>query len=259
MQFSCPLIEGTLIKRYKRFLADVQLTDGSIVIAHCPNTGAMTGCAEPGWKVWLSPSNNPKRKLLYTWEVVLTDQHHWIGVNTQKANILVKEAIQENKISELLGYKTLQAEVKFGEENSRIDFLLTDPQKDDCYVEVKSVTLLQGNGLEASVPENSISKDSTLKKSTLKEGAGYFPDAKTLRGQKHLRELNFIASQGKRAVLLFCVQHTGIKSVQVAQHIDADYAQELKQAMLNGVEILCYGCEINPQEIYINQFLCFFS
>ena len=177
MQFSS-LIQGTLVKRYKRFLADVQLADGSIVIAHCPNTGAMTGCAEPGWKVWLSPSNNPKRKLLYTWEVVLTDQLHWIGINTHKANTLVKEAIQACKIDELLGYRNLQAEVKFGEENSRIDFLLTDHEKADCYVEVKSVTLLDNS-------------------------AGYFPDAKTLRGQKHLRELSLIASQGKRAVLFF--------------------------------------------------------
>ena len=194
----------------------------------------MTGCAEPGWKVWLSPSTNPKRKLLYTWEVVLTDQHHWIGINTHKANELVKEAIQENKIAELIGYQNLQAEVKFGEENSRIDFLLTDPEKADCYVEVKSVTLLQDN-------------------------KGYFPDAKTLRGQKHLRELSLIASQGKRAVLFFCVQHSGIQSVQVAKHIDPDYAKELKQAMLNGVQILCYGCEISSEKIYINQSLPFFS
>jgi sugar fermentation stimulation protein A len=244
MQFSSPLIQGTLIKRYKRFLADVQLADGSIVIAHCPNTGAMTGCAEPGWQVWLSPSNNPKRKLLYTWEVVLTDQHHWIGVNAQKANALVKEAIQENKIPELVGYKTLQTEVKFGEENSRVDFLLTDPEKADCYIEVKSVTLLKGDALDESTEEGS---------------AGYFPDAKTLRGQKHLRELSLIASQGKRAVLFFCIQHSGIKSVQVAKYIDPDYAKELKRAMLNGVQILCYGCEINSEKIYINQVLCFFS
>ncbi len=127
MQFSSPLIQGTLIKRYKRFLADVQLTDGSIVIAHCPNTGAMTGCAEPGWQVWLSPSDNPKRKLLYTWDIVLTDQEHLIGINSQKANALVKEAIQQDTISELSVYKTLQAEVRFGNENSRIDYLLSDP------------------------------------------------------------------------------------------------------------------------------------
>ena len=234
MQFSPPLIQGTLIKRYKRFLADVELADGSIVIAHCPNTGAMTGCAEPGWKVWLSPSNNPKRKLLYTWEVVLTDQLHWIGINTHKANVLVKEAIQQNKITELLGYSSLRAEVKFGKENSRIDFLLTDPEKVDCYVEVKSVTLSDDN-------------------------VGCFPDAKTLRGQKHLRELSLIASQGKRAVLLFCVQHSGIQSVQVAKHIDPDYAKELEQAMLSGVQILCYDCNISSEKIHINQSLPFFS
>jgi sugar fermentation stimulation protein A len=234
MQFSSPLIQGTLIKRYKRFLADVQLTDGTIVIAHCPNTGAMTGCAEPGWKVWLSPSTNPKRKLLYTWEVVLTDKQHWIGINTHKANAIVKEALQENKIAELVGYANLKAEVKFGEENSRIDFLLTDFKKVDCFVEVKSVTLLDNN-------------------------VGYFPDAKTIRGQKHLRELSLIAGQGKRAVLLFCVQHSGIQSVQVAKQIDTDYAKELKQAMLGGVQILCYGCNINSEKIYINQSLPFFS
>jgi sugar fermentation stimulation protein A len=234
MQFSSPLIQGTLIKRYKRFLADVQLTDGTIVIAHCPNTGAMTGCSEPGWKVWLSPSTNPKRKLLYTWEVVLTDKQHWIGINTHKANAIVKEALQENKIAELVGYANLKAEVKFGEENSRIDFLLTDFKKVDCFVEVKSVTLLDNN-------------------------VGYFPDAKTIRGQKHLRELSLIAGQGKRAVLLFCVQHSGIQSVQVAKQIDTDYAKELKQAMLSGVQILCYGCNINSEKIYINQSLPFFS
>jgi sugar fermentation stimulation protein A len=234
MQFSSPLIQGRLIKRYKRFLADVQLADGTIVIAHCPNTGAMTGCAEAGWQVWLSPSNNPKRKLKYTWEIVFTDRQHWIGINTHKANALVKEAINANKIAELSNYQNLKAEVKFGEENSRIDFLLSSDQKEDCYVEVKSVTLLEA-------------------------GAGYFPDTKTVRGQKHLRELSLIANQGKRAVLLFCVQHTGIQSVQVAQHIDPDYAKELSTAILNGVEVLCYGCEINTKKVYINQRLDFYS
>jgi sugar fermentation stimulation protein A len=233
MQFSPPLIRGTLIKRYKRFLADVQLADGSIVIAHCPNTGAMTGCAEPGWQVWLSPSTNPKRKLAFTWEVVKTFDDHWIGINTHRANSLVKEAILNDKIVELIGYKNLQAEVKFGEEKSRVDFLLTDPQKVDCYVEVKSVTLLQ-------------------------DQKGYFPDAKTLRGQKHLRELSLVAKQGKRAVLLYCVQHTGIKSVQVAEHIDHDYAATLKLALHSGVQVLSYACHIGSEKIYINQSLPFF-
>lgn len=234
MQFPSPLIQGMLVKRYKRFLADVLLADGSTVIAHCPNTGAMTGCAEPGWTVWLSPSTNPKRKLLFTWEVVLTDQQHWIGINTHRANTLVKEAILQDRIAELTGYQSLETEVRFGEEKSRVDFLLSDPDKADCYLEVKSVTLLEGS-------------------------EGYFPDATTLRGQKHLRELGSIVDQGKRAVLLFCVQHTGIQSVQVAKHIDPDYAKELKRAMLKGVQVLCYGCEISAEKIYINQSLPFFS
>lgn len=234
MQFSNPLIEGTLIKRYKRFLADVKLADGSIVTAHCANTGAMTGCAEPGWQVWLSSSNNPKRKLAYSWELVFTERKHWIGINTHMANSLVKEAIQANKIAELIDYQSMQAEVKFGQEKSRVDFLLTDPDKVECYVEVKSVTLLT-------------------------DGKGYFPDAKTLRGQKHLRELTHLVEQGKRAVLLFCVQHSGIQSVQVADHIDPDYAAALNQAILKGVQVICYGCCISSEKIHINQSLPFFS
>ncbi|MGS2719197.1 DNA/RNA nuclease SfsA [Paraglaciecola aestuariivivens] len=230
MQFSPLLIQGQLIKRYKRFLADVELNDGSIITAHCANTGAMTGCAEPGWTVYLSKSDNPKRKLAYSWELVKTDQQHWIGVNTLKANQLVKEALENKQIQELQHYQNLQSEVKFGEENSRIDFLLTHPDQADCYVEVKSVTLLEN-------------------------GQGFFPDAKTLRGQKHLRELSAIAEQGKRAILLFCVQHTGIDSVKVAQHIDPDYAEILKQAILSGVEVVCYGCAISPEKIVINQAL----
>lgn len=234
MQFSSSLVQGRLIKRYKRFLADVELTDGSVVVAHCPNTGAMTGCAEPDWLVWLSPSNNPKRKLAYTWEIVCTDQQDWIGINTHNANKLLKEALERDAIPELAGYQTLKPEVKFGQENSRVDFLLTSPDRADCYVEVKSVTLL----------ENSL---------------GYFPDAKTLRGQKHLRELSLLAKQGMRTVLFFCVQHTGIQSVQVASHIDPDYAVELEQAILSGVEVICYGCLVSPEKIVINQPLEFFS
>jgi sugar fermentation stimulation protein A len=228
MEFSSSLIQGTLIQRYKRFLADVQLADGTVVTAHCPNTGAMTGCAQPGWQVWLSPSTNPKRKLSFTWEIAFSQEQHWIGINTHRANALVKEAIMQGNISELSGYQSLKGEVKFGQENSRIDFLLQDPNKVDCYLEVKSVTLLH-------------------------QGKGYFPDSKTLRGQKHLRELRLIAEQGKRAVLVFCVQHTGIKSVEVAAHIDGDYGQEYQAAIASGVEVLCYGCKINPEKIYINQ------
>jgi sugar fermentation stimulation protein A len=165
------LVQGTLVKRYKRFLADVELNSGELVVAHCPNTGAMTGCAEPGWRVWLSPSNNPKRKLAYTWELAQTDNSDWIGINTQNANKLVSEALTKGVITELLGYQTVQAEVKFGEENSRVDFLLTGKDKPNCYLEVKSVTLAL-------------------------DEKGFFPDAKTERGRKHLRELASIAQQG---------------------------------------------------------------
>jgi len=229
MQFSQSLIPGKLVKRYKRFLADIMLEDGQQVTAHCPNTGAMTACAEPGWHVFLSPSNNPKRKLAYTWELSINDQGHWIGVNTQNANKLVAEAIQKQALAAFQGYSELKQEVKYGSENSRVDLLLSEKDKANCYIEVKSVTLLRENG------------------------QGVFPDAVTQRGQKHLRELMHIAQQGNRAVLVFCVQHTGIKRVTVAKDIDAKYAQLLAEAMANGVEVHAFGCTFNDKKVEINQ------
>jgi sugar fermentation stimulation protein A len=232
MEFANKLLKGTLLKRYKRFLADVQLENGQVVVAHCPNTGAMTGCAEPGFEVWLSKSDNPKRKLAYTWELAVNQQGHWIGINTNNANKLVAEALTKNRLPELTGYSQIRSEVKYGDENSRIDFLLhgsnDEEQRPDCYVEVKSATLLQDN-------------------------KGFFPDAKTLRGQKHLRELATMAKLGKRSVLLYCVQHTGITNVRVAAHIDPIYAQELEQAILDGLQVLCYSAIICKENIYINQ------
>lgn len=232
MQFSSRLIKGRLIKRYKRFLADVELSDGTVVTAHCPNTGAMTGCAQPGFAVWLSQSTNPKRKLAYTWELAVNEQGHWIGINTQNANKLVKEALQQGKIASLSGYQQIDAEVRIGEENSRIDFKLSDANKITAYVEVKSVTLLQ-------------------------QQQGYFPDAKTARGTRHLRELTRIASTGARAILLFCVQHTGISRVSVASQIDPDYAEALQHAISQGVEVKCYSCTMDQQKLDINQPLPF--
>jgi sugar fermentation stimulation protein A len=228
MRFNNKLIPGVLIKRYKRFLADVRLGDGEVVVAHCPNTGAMSGCAEPGMEVWLSPSDNPKRKLAYTWELGVTADGHWLGVNTHNANKIVAAGLNQDLIIELRGYQQVRPEVIFGQEKSRIDFLLQDKGKADCYVEVKSVTLLQ-------------------------DGLGFFPDAKTLRGQKHLRELAAMATQGNRAVLFYCVQHTGIKNVQVAAHIDPQYDQELRRAKKAGVEVVCYSCVLTEQKITINQ------
>ncbi|WJG09142.1 DNA/RNA nuclease SfsA [Aliiglaciecola sp. LCG003] len=232
MQFQTPLIKGTLIKRYKRFLADIELENGELVTAYCPNTGAMTGCAEPGYTVWLSPSTNPKRKLGYTWELAQTFGGDWIGVNTHNANKLVSEAINDNRISELSGYSSCTAEVKYGAENSRIDLLLQSEDRADCYVEVKSVTLARGQD-------------------------GFFPDAKTARGSKHLRELMQIVEQQKRAVLLYCVQHSAISTVRVAAEIDPEYAQTLHTAKQVGVEIYAYGCHISQQKVELNQELKF--
>lgn len=219
MIFETPLKKATLIKRYKRFLADVVLEDGSETTIYCGNTGAMTGCAEVGDNVLYSISSNKKRKYQYTWEFTVTQQGHWICVNTAKANALVAQAIAQQKIPELLGYTNCRAEVKYGEENSRIDFLLTDDNKDDCYVEVKSCTLLDQRK---------------------QAGDGYFPDAVTTRGQKHLRELIEMKQQGYRSVLLFAVLHSGIKRVQAADFIDKKYAILFEQAKKSGVEVVCY-------------------
>ena len=219
MIFETPFKKATLIKRYKRFLADVILEDGSETTIYCANTGAMTGCATPGDSVLYSTSSNKKRKYQYTWEFTLTQAGHWICVNTAKANALVAQAISEQQIPELLGYQQCKAEVKYGEENSRIDFLLSDDNKVDCYVEVKSCTLLDERK---------------------QAGDGYFPDAVTTRGQKHLRELIEMKQQGYRSVLLFAVLHSAIKSVQPADFIDKKYADLFAQAKQAGVEVICY-------------------
>ena len=165
MKFLPPLESATLLKRYKRFLADIQFDDGSERTIHCANTGAMTGCATPGDKVWFSTSDNPKRKYPNSWELSQTAAGHRICINTARANQLAVEGIQQGVITELLDYEQLQTEVKYGQENSRIDILLSDPQKATCYIEVKSVTLLAEES----------------------QGQGFFPDAVTTRGQKHLR------------------------------------------------------------------------
>ncbi|MDO6763608.1 DNA/RNA nuclease SfsA [Agarivorans sp. 1_MG-2023] len=222
MSFESPLKSATLIKRYKRFLADVTLADGSETTIYCANTGAMTGCAEPGNTVWYSQSSNPKRKYSLSWELSQTKTGDMICVNTAKANEWIEQAISQQVITELQGYQSLRREVKYGSENSRIDFLLEDPQRENCYIEVKSCTLLQ-------------------------DGKGYFPDAVSTRGQKHLRELMEMKQQGHRAVLLFAVLHSGITSVQAAAHIDPKYAELLQQAKQQGVEVLAYKAELSPQ------------
>lgn len=234
MQFPSPLQSATLIQRYKRFLADVTLENGEQVTIHCANTGAMTGCGSPGDKVWYSTSDNPKRKYSRSWELTEKDNGHMICINTARANQVAKEGIESGVIEQLQGYETLTTEVKYGEENSRIDLLLEDSNKGKCYIEVKSASLLQGEDNE-----------------------GFFPDTKTIRGQKHLRELIAVKKSGHRAVLLFVVQHTGIKTLKPAKHLDKDYSDLVIQALEEGVEIFAYASEINSQQISLLEQISF--
>jgi len=204
-----------LIKRYKRFLADIKLNNGEETTIHCANTGAMKGCAEPDDTVWYSTSTNTKRKYPFSWEITQTQAEHFICVNTLRANQLVEEALNKGLISELANFTQLKREVKYGNENSRVDFLATYEHAPDTYIEVKSVTLLDNDH-------------------------GYFPDAVTTRGQKHLRELIDMVEQGHRAVLFFAVLHSGINDVSAASHVDPTYASLLKEAHISGVEIIAY-------------------
>ncbi|NAW67440.1 DNA/RNA nuclease SfsA [Photobacterium halotolerans] len=229
MNYTPSLQPATLIKRYKRFLADIALPDGTITTIHCANTGAMTGCAEPGATIWYSTSDNPKRKYAHSWELTQTQDGHWICINTARANQIVAEALKNNHIPELSGYASLRTEVKYGTENSRVDIVLDDPLLPSCFIEVKSVTLLEDNG------------------------RGYFPDAVTTRGQKHLRELADVAASGQRAVLFFAVLHSGIENVAAARHIDPVYDELLEQAEKAGVEVLCYRAEISPTALTLSQ------
>ena len=222
---------GRLIKRYKRFLADIELENGRQITVHCPNTGSMKNCADPGSDVWIMDSGNLKRKYLFGWELVRVENRYWACINTGRANGLIREAIESGVITELQGYGVIRQEVKYGDENSRIDLLLEDDAKSTCYVEIKNVTLLEHNGV------------------------GAFPDAVTARGAKHLRELMLMVEQGHRAVLMFCVPHTGIEQVRPADHIDPEYGQLLREAALAGVEIYAYGAKITPQEVTISHSL----
>jgi len=221
-----------LLKRYKRFLADVRLPDGRELTIHCPNTGSMKNCVLPESPCWYSVSDSKTRKYPQTLEVVTTPGGHRAGINTARTNELVEQALCAGVITELRGYQTLRREVVYGSEKSRIDFLLSDKEllsghvQDArlCYLEVKNVTLMEA------------------------EGEGFFPDAVSERGSKHLRELMAMREQGHRAVLLFCVQHTGIESVRAAAHIDPVYAATLQVARKAGVEIIAYGATIKPEQ-----------
>ncbi|MBN1541622.1 DNA/RNA nuclease SfsA [candidate division KSB1 bacterium] len=214
-----PLTKGNLVKRYKRFLADIVLQNGEIVTAHCPNPGSMQSCSKAGRPVLLSKHESPKRKLAYTWELYRAP-HSWVNVNTLRTNAIVAEAVKTGRIPSLTGYGFLQREVTVGD--SRIDLFLSGI-RGDCYVEVKSVTL------------------------ALKSVA-MFPDAVTLRGRKHLRCLQQLTRAGARAAMLFLVQRGDVASFRPAHHIDPHYAETLQQAALNGVEILVYQTHITTKQ-----------
>ena len=252
------LIFGTLIKRYKRFLADVELEDGSVITAHCPNTGRMTTCAEPGWRVALSDSGNPKRKYRFTWELVHNGDC-WICVNTGRANQIAFEAVSKGWIPALAGYDEVIREQKFG--TSRFDLLLTrsasngverasrralatgaprrgearaapdsEPPKNElCYVEVKNVTLRADDGLYA------------------------FPDAVTERGRKHLNELIEVVKAGHRAAMLFVIPRSDGTAFRAAHEIDPDYAVALKTAADAGVELHAWRAVVSPKAIRLTE------
>ncbi|WP_404400266.1 DNA/RNA nuclease SfsA [Idiomarina seosinensis] len=228
MQFHRPLQRGILRKRYKRFLADIDFGNTDITTVHCPNTGAMTGCAEPGFEVWCSTSDNPKRKYAMTWELSRNQQGHWIVINTQRANALAGELLNNQHIKELEGLVNWRAEQKYGAQNSRIDWLGENPNGNLCFVEVKSVTLAENQ-------------------------QGYFPDTVSTRAQKHLQELILARQQGHRAVILFVVMHSAIDQVTPAAHIDPKYAQLCNQAAAAGVEFYAYKVSIDPEQIKLDR------
>ncbi len=223
MKWPSPLAEGRLIRRYQRFLADVDL-GGSMVTAHCPNTGSMLGCADPGSRVWLSRAVNPARKLPWTWEIVEADGT-LVGIHTGRANTLVREAIESSAIPELAGYKTLRAEVRYGRESSRADFLLSGGRRKPCYVEVKNVT------------------------AAVRRGVALFPDAVSERGTRHLREMMAMVRAGHRALLVFCVQRGDVIEVRPADEIDPEYGRTLRRAMESGVEVVALRARVGVREI----------
>jgi sugar fermentation stimulation protein A len=230
MKFPDPLLKGPLIKRYKRFLADVILDSGEAIIAHCANSGSMLSVNTPGAEVWVSPARNPERKLRYTWEMIRIGDC-LVGINTQHPNLLAAEAVAAGALPELAGYNAVRREVKYGR-NSRIDLLLEADGRPPCYVEVKNVT---------------------MRRDLTAVGPAEFPDAITVRGAKHLDELAAMKAQGFRAVMLFLAQREDCRRFALAADIDPLYAAGLARARAAGVEMLCYGCRLSPLEIAIDR------
>ncbi len=230
MRFRSLLIEGRLIQRYKRFLADVELADGRVITAHCANPGSMLGLKEPGSRVLLAAATNPKAKMSHSWELIEADLPggvQYVGINTANPNRLAEEAILSGLIPELSGYATLRREVNYGE-NSRVDFLLTDPERPPCFVEVKNCHLMRIRDLAE------------------------FPDSVTQRGARHLTELAREVGGGARAVMLFIVQMRA-EAFALAADLDPAYAKAFTQACSAGVEAMAYICRVSPDEIIVDR------
>lgn len=228
MRFQTPLVPARLIRRYKRFLADIHLPDGREVTAHCANPGSMLGLKDPGIKIWVEPNDDPKKKLKFGWRLVDHENGHFTGVDTSVPNRALRAAIMAQEIPELAAYHTVLPEQKYGD-NSRIDFLLQEPGLPDAYVEVKSVTLSRQPGLAE------------------------FPDSVTARGAKHMAELAKMARQGHRAIVFFLIQRTDCRKMSLAADIDPAYAAAFAEATAAGVECLAYDTRITAEEITLGQ------
>ena len=229
MRFQPQLTPGILLQRYKRFLADVELADGQVITAHCPNTGSMLGCQDPGARVWLSRSNKAGRKYPWTWELVESDGA-MVGINTSRTNGIVAEALIERRISKLSDYTELRREVTApGGRRSRIDFLLSGSGLPDYFLEVKNVT------------------------AAVAAGVALFPDAVSERASRHVRELEEMMSEGYRCGLLFCVQREDVDVVEPADQIDPVYGQVLRQAAESGVDVMAWGARVSEQEVQLDR------
>ncbi len=221
MRFEAPVVRGTLVRRYKRFLADVVLQDGMQTTVHCPNTGSMLGCRTPGSTVWLLPASNPARKYRLGWELVEVDSGVLVGINTGRSNALVAEALDRGMIPELAGYENVRREVKAPGTRSRIDFLLEGhPEDPDCYLEVKNVTAAAGGGV------------------------AFFPDAVSTRAVRHVEELARRVACGQRSAICFCVQRADVRAVQPADGIDPAYGRALRRAVASGVEAFALRADV---------------
>ena len=229
MRFPAPLLPAKLVRRYKRFLADVVLPSGETLTVHCANPGSMIGLDAPGARVWLSKSSNPQRKLAHSWELIEVDfggGAELVGINTTHPNALVAEAIAAGAIAELAGYGSIRREVRYGK-NSRVDFLLEHAERPPCYLEIKNVHLMRQGGLAE------------------------FPDAVTKRGAKHLDELGTMVAAGARAVMLFLIQIGSAQRFKLARDIDPAYGRAFDAARLAGVEALAYRCGITCEGIEV--------